>query len=390
MVVVVLGLGFAGVIPGFHLGGGSGGGGGGGKTYTVTFTESGLPAGTTWSVTSGTSTQSSTMTTIQFSVSNGSYPFSVAPVSGYTATPSSGTVVVSGAPVNQTVVFTPLAPGQYTVTFTETGLPSGTAWSVTLNSVPRSSTATQIGFTESNGTYPFSVLASGYTATPASGNVIVSGASVTQAITFSSAPPSSSVDSAQALSSATAAISGYQSQNWVPSLELGWQATSGLRLPLNSTSNCTYAGVPTVFIPKYTGNFLTGTSPFWYVEYNATTTSDLAAFVAVVNGTASILGTMTGSKCIILGSGYSLNAVSLLTSVQAVNLANSNGNVTQFLTAHPPTTAVMVVASANMGGTVAYYWTMAWESCSVSTGPILDVSINAVSGSVLYRQVFHC
>ncbi|MGC9137644.1 MAG: S53 family peptidase, partial [Thermoplasmata archaeon] len=75
-------------------------------TYTVTFTESGLPSGTSWSVTLAGSTKSSTTNTITFSEPNGSYSFSVGTVTGYTASPSSGTINVNGANVNQAITFT--------------------------------------------------------------------------------------------------------------------------------------------------------------------------------------------------------------------------------------------------------------------------------------------
>ena len=77
--------------------------------YTVTFTETGLSAGASWSVTlNGTMTHTSTAgTPITFSQSNGTnLPFSVS-AHGYTASPSTGTVTVAGAnPASQPIAFT--------------------------------------------------------------------------------------------------------------------------------------------------------------------------------------------------------------------------------------------------------------------------------------------
>ena len=304
-------------------------------TYTVTFTESGLPSGTSWSVTFNSNTKSSTTNTISFTgIANGTYSYSVGAVSGYTASPSSGTITVNGANVNQAITFTASStttvkvysmvnsssistyslpeaeaftvgsstvnvnfvtlylsgsgsvqfsigtglwnadvlanttvnvvsgklwynvsistislkgsttyylnvyqasgsvqwgytsspssssknyvqdywysgstlyndnsypniytigyrgtsstPTTYTVTFTESGLPSGTSWSVTFNGNTKSSTTNTISFTGiANGTYSYSVGAvSGYTASPSSGTITVNGANVNQAITF--------------------------------------------------------------------------------------------------------------------------------------------------------------------------------------------------------------
>ncbi len=161
------------------------------RTYTVTFTEGGLPSGTSWSVTLRGTTQSSTSSSIAFTEANGTYAFTVGAVSGYTASPSSGSVTVNGAAVSKAVTFTAVPPSAYAVTFTESGLPSGTSWSVTLNGTTSSATAPgSITFTEANGTYAFSVGAvSGYTASPSSGSVTVNGAAVSKAVTFTAVPP---------------------------------------------------------------------------------------------------------------------------------------------------------------------------------------------------------
>ena len=74
------------------------------STYSVTFPQSGLPAGTSWSVTLNGQTLSSTTSTITFSEPNGTYAYTVGAVNGYTATPSSGSVTVNG--VSQTVAIT--------------------------------------------------------------------------------------------------------------------------------------------------------------------------------------------------------------------------------------------------------------------------------------------
>ncbi len=162
------------------------------SAYAVTFTENGLPSGTRWSVTLGGTLVSSNTTTIAFVVPNGTQPFVVGPVSGYVAVPATGSVPVSGSPVNLTIDFTPPPPSTYAVTFAESGLPSGTLWSVIVNGSTQNSTTTQITYTETNSTYAFAVGAIvGYTANPASGSLTVNGLPVTQNITFSAIPPGS-------------------------------------------------------------------------------------------------------------------------------------------------------------------------------------------------------
>ncbi len=73
--------------------------------YAATFTETGLPQGTAWSVTLGNDTRSSTANVISFSKPNGTYPFTVASVSEYAASPSSGSLTVSGKAANASISF---------------------------------------------------------------------------------------------------------------------------------------------------------------------------------------------------------------------------------------------------------------------------------------------
>jgi len=81
-------------------------------TYPITFTESGLTAGTTWSVTLGTATNSSTTSTIGFTEMNGTYAYSVTPVTGYSTSISAGNISVNGSspsPISLTFYPFPLA-----------------------------------------------------------------------------------------------------------------------------------------------------------------------------------------------------------------------------------------------------------------------------------------
>ena len=146
----------------------------GAATFATTFTESGLPAATNWSVTLNGTTKSSSTSTIQFSEPDGSYRYSVAPISGYIASPSSGTDTVNGTAVHQAITFSP--PSQYPVTFSESGLAAETSWSVTLNGSSLSSITTTIAFSEPNYTYSFTIgTVSGYRSNVTSGSIKVSG-----------------------------------------------------------------------------------------------------------------------------------------------------------------------------------------------------------------------
>ncbi|MEM3335815.1 MAG: hypothetical protein QXY47_07275 [Thermoplasmata archaeon] len=84
--------------------------------------------------------------------------------------------------------FTQIVKGSiYTVTFTESGLPSGTPWVVTFGGYAKSSTTNTISFTGiANGTYSYTIATSDhrYGPLPSSGSFTVNGKNVNQAITF--------------------------------------------------------------------------------------------------------------------------------------------------------------------------------------------------------------
>ena len=71
----------------------------------------------------------------------------------------------------------------YPVIFTETGLPNGTAWSITLNGSTLASTTGMITFSKANGTYAYGIGAvPGYSTPSYAGSIEVHGAGVTQTV----------------------------------------------------------------------------------------------------------------------------------------------------------------------------------------------------------------
>lgn len=155
-------------------------------TYTATFTESGLPSGTTWYVNS-TSFNSGPVSGSPYTVklTNGSYLYTVAS-SNKTYEPSlnSRTLVVNGNSANYTIKFEIV---QYTVTFTEAGLPAGAKWYVNLsNGTDFTSVSISTIFSLPNGTYSYAVGTSSanYSPTIYAGRFTISGSDVSQAISF--------------------------------------------------------------------------------------------------------------------------------------------------------------------------------------------------------------
>jgi YVTN family beta-propeller protein len=78
------------------------------RTYEVTFAETGLAMQTLWTVTINGSVEKTSNPTIMVAEPNGTYPFTVGAVQGYSETPASGTASVNGSnPVPVQLNFVP-------------------------------------------------------------------------------------------------------------------------------------------------------------------------------------------------------------------------------------------------------------------------------------------
>jgi YVTN family beta-propeller protein len=156
------------------------------EEFPVAFFEAGLPNETSWSVTLNGSTNVSATNTVAFSEPNGTYPFAVGGIVGYSITTSKGNVTVDGSGDTVAVLFTSIPPETYSVDFTESGLAPGTRWSVDFNNTTQQSGGSAVIFGEiPNGTYSFTVIpVSNYNVTPGTGLVTVAGANAGRDIVF--------------------------------------------------------------------------------------------------------------------------------------------------------------------------------------------------------------
>jgi hypothetical protein len=149
--------------------------------FTVTFKETGLPAGTLWNLTLNGKVTSGTGS-ISFQELNGTYSYSIGSITGYSTKSYNGQVAVKGSNVVILISWSMLT---YPVTITISGLPSGASWSATVegttfngqhNVSTLTSTSNVITFYEPNGSYTFTVsLPTGYHAVGAGGQIKVNG-----------------------------------------------------------------------------------------------------------------------------------------------------------------------------------------------------------------------
>ncbi len=211
--------------------------------YPLTFQETGIVGGAQWGVTVAGSAKTTTSTSLTFQLLNGTYSYTVSPPAGYTVVPSSGSVTISGAPATIDLTFTQSSPPTYNVTFSQpTGhtLPSGTTWSVTLNGTTHSSSSTSIKFSAlPNGNYPFAVGAiPGFTASPSSGTISVSGADVNQPIQWSEV---------------TYNVTFSQPTGHALPTGTTWDVTLNGTTHSSSTTRITFAGIPNGSYPFQVG-----------------------------------------------------------------------------------------------------------------------------------------
>ena len=171
------------------------------NTYTLTFTETGLPQGTVWYVTLNGITLYSYTNTITFNVPAGTYEYSIPQVPSYYSNPSSGIIVVTQNYTQNIVFYQDPIIGGYGIDFEEQGLPTGTQWGVSLYMpvnnvlkwVTHYSTTYFISFNvPTQGNYPYKIInITGYNANPSSGVATVYGNVATVVIKVKFSPNAS-------------------------------------------------------------------------------------------------------------------------------------------------------------------------------------------------------
>ncbi|EQB73972.1 MAG: multitransmembrane protein [Ferroplasma sp. Type II] len=152
------------------------------QKYLVTFTEKGLPLGTSWTVNLNGKNMSSNGNSVSFMMYNGTFDYTIMQVSGYHSSPTTGSVTVNGSNVNESVSWYPV---NYTVTFSETGLSPGTIWGLSVNGVVHTSSTNNITLSLPNGTYSYSLTTvSGYTPHAYTGSFTINSSSTTINIAY--------------------------------------------------------------------------------------------------------------------------------------------------------------------------------------------------------------
>lgn len=128
--------------------------------YRVTFSASGLPTGTPWSVVLNRTTVSSGTSSVSFLDPSGLYGFLVLSAAGLAVRPGSGVVAVTTADVRVNLTF--VSTFTYAERFVEVGLPANTPWQVEVGATIGVSSSPLLTLELANGSYPYLATASDY------------------------------------------------------------------------------------------------------------------------------------------------------------------------------------------------------------------------------------
>lgn len=152
-----------------------------GTRFPVVFYERGLPYDTNWTVVLNGTRLSGTGQTLVTTLQNFTYPYYVPALPGYLPSPASSELVMNGSLVNTTITWNATL---YPVTFVASGLASGVLWTASVGNYVNHSTGADLVLEVPNGSYSFTVSVSGYTASPSTGHLNVSGGPVSESISF--------------------------------------------------------------------------------------------------------------------------------------------------------------------------------------------------------------
>ena len=391
-VVVVAAVVLAGLYAAGDLGKSSSSSTPSGPSFNVTFSETGLPASTSWSVTLGGSTMTESTSSIVFSEQNNTYSYSIGAVSGYAPTPASGSVTVNGGPISVPVSWKVQAPGTYAVTFTESGLTTGTSWSVTLNSVTTPGTGNTIVFEEKNGTYSFTAgSVTGYTPSPSSGSITVSGPGAAQTITYTSSGGgggSAGQTYSQAAATAAPTTSSVAGGPWT--LEGGSGVQLSQSFPVNQTllnESFDFGCQPTVLpgastitsFPATTSPSSSGKSALWVIVFGNKT--GYALEVAVLSGVATPVLTLASFNSCDTSSGILNLPSDVLDSPTIASAAWTAGGMA-YAANHTSYEVELIVLNVTSFGPT---WVVSYTNCNpTESGATLDGKAAAQFTAVYY------
>lgn len=212
-------------------------------------------------------------------------------------------------------------------------------------------------------------------------------------LTPSSSGPSGPLTYSAARSVADSTMSGYQGGGWTLLFAVGLVTPTSESFPTNtsalgnlSSTGCTYNLVTTArtyTVPAFTGNRSAGETPAWEFAYK--NASDTLAIASVINGTGSVLVTITGEECAFAAQLLTAVPANAIDSSQAA--ADVETDAAAFLAAHPDASAEFALLGGISYLKVPAEWSVIYTTCTVTasptgTGEQFNATVNAITGTV--------
>ncbi len=195
------------------------------------------------------------------------------------------------------------------------------------------------------------------------------------------------------------AMANFQGGGWAAVLASGVAPENSTVLPRNLTSvssstNCSLnlsAGAPAnLTVPAFNGTRTSGVAPLWFFIYK--NVAGLAAIVVVLNGQATVLGTISGGVCASIFAFLSPIPSNVIDSSQVA--AAVSGAAATFLASYPnASTDYALLGGLNFGVlSRASQWSVLYTTCPLASsgsngvGAQFNATVNATTGQVISTQ----
>lgn len=194
------------------------------------------------------------------------------------------------------------------------------------------------------------------------------------------------------------AVGGYEGGGWALLVAAGVDSAAAVSVPVNSSAagseNCTLTlasgANTTVSVPAFSGNRTAGVAPAWEFLYR--NSDGVVAVVTVVNGGATVIGTIGGRTCTSLFGLFSPVPSTVIDSSQAGAAVASDAAA--FLAEYPNASARFgLIGGFSLLGlsSVGAEWGVAYSTCPVGasvsgTGTEFNATVNATDGQVIYHE----
>ncbi len=196
---------------------------------------------------------------------------------------------------------------------------------------------------------------------------------------------------------ANSSVDSLNGSGWNLVLALGYDSPISLTVGIeNFTGTCPLAPLSasptptTLTIPAFTGSLSSGSSPFWLLAFEQSTTAEVY-LVGIVGGTTLPIGVGTAS-CLDLTTADIPIPTESLDSSTAIQIAAAAGG-SDYLAAHPTALLEMTLTGGLPGGPPldpGAFWAFVYSTCNPfgienpsGNQPARDIQVSALNGTVL-------